>query len=86
MTFFENRNGCKYLVSDVYETLRDYRAVLLLENYGKKTEEEIKAGASPVQYIVAVFYNDWKKENSWDYGYYFQNSEDALDCFRDKIC
>lgn len=65
----ENANGNVYDVLSRMEAGSDN--VYLLSDYGRKTVEEIQAGATPVQYIVA---RGWSEKNKcWDNGKYFSN-------------
>ena len=69
MFTIENANGSTYFVMREYHNHDNGGNVLLLASYGNKTEDEIHAGASPTQYIVA---RDWSdKSQSWDSGKYF---------------
>lgn len=69
MFTIENANGSIYYVMREYHD-HDYGDnILLLASYGNKTEDEIQAGASPTQYIVARGWND--KTKCWDSGKYY---------------
>lgn len=81
MKTLKNRNGQTYYIAAMLETTSDN--VYLLNDYDNKTEEEIQAGASPVQYIVARGWNE--KYNCWDSGNYFFDEEAAINVFREKI-
>lgn len=74
MITIENANGSTYYVMREYRNHDSGGNVLLLASYGNKTEDEIYAGASPTQYIVARNWSD--KYKCWDSGKYFP-------CFRD---
>lgn len=69
MYTIENANGSTYYVMREYRNHNSGGNVLLLASYGNKTEDEIQAGASPTQYIVA---RDWSdKYHCWESGKYF---------------
>ena len=69
MYTIKNANGSTYYVMREYRNHDNGGNVLLLASYGNKTEDEIQAGASPTQYIVA---RDWSdKYHSWWSGKYF---------------
>lgn len=69
MFTIKNANGSTYHVMREYRNHDNDENVLLLASYGNKTEDEIQAGASPTQYIVA---RDWSdKYHCWDSGKYF---------------
>ena len=69
MFTIKNANGSTYYVMREYHNHDNGGNVLLLASYGNKTEDEIQAGASPTQYIVA---RDWSdKYHCWGSGNYF---------------
>lgn len=69
MTTIKNANGTTYYIMREYRNHDNGGNVLLLASYGDKTEDEIQAGASPIQYIVA---RNWSDEyHCWDSGKYF---------------
>lgn len=69
MFIIENANGSTYYVMREYRNHYSGGNVLLLASYGNKTENEIQAGASPMQYIVA---RDWSdKYKCQESGKYF---------------
>ena len=69
MFTIKNKNGSTYYVMREYRNHDSGGNVLLLASYGNKTEDEIQAGASPTQYIVAHNWSD--KYQCWDSGKYF---------------
>lgn len=80
MFTIKNANGFTYYVMREYRNHDNDENVLLLASYGNKTEDEIQAGASPTQYIVA---RDWSdKYKWWGSGKYFpcfpDDREEAL--------
>ena len=90
MNTIKNANGNTYYIKAHFEA--NGENVLLLVDYGRKSEESIQAGASPVQYIVA---RNWSKVyRCWDSGKYFTTAytidsdtsfEDAKDYYIDTI-
>lgn len=80
MYTIENANGSTYYVMREYRNHDSGENVLLLASYGKKTEDEVQAGASPTQYIVARNWSD--KYQCWGSGKYFMcfpgEQEEAL--------
>lgn len=69
MFTIKNANGSTYYVVREYHNHDNSGNVLLLASYGNKTVDEIQAGASPTQYIVARNWSD--KYKRWDSGKYF---------------
>lgn len=79
---FENTNGNTYYIDVYYQDVENGLVVAILKNYGRKTETEIQAGAAPVQYILATFYDmrDWEKRaGSWSYGNYYPGTFEGLE-------
>ena len=91
MFTIENTNGSTYYVMCECHDRWGGDNVLLLASYGNKTEDEIQAGASPTQYIVARGWSN--KYKCWDSGNYFMvynyDHKTALDaakeCFADHV-
>lgn len=69
MITIKNANGSTYYVMREYRNHDKGGNVLLLASFGNKTEDEIYAGASPIEYIVACNWSD--KYHCWDSGKYF---------------
>lgn len=91
MYTIKNANGSTYYVMCEYRNHDSGENVLLLASYGNKTEDDIQAGASPTQYIVARNWSD--KYQCWDSGnYYMVWDHDyktainaAKECFADHV-
>lgn len=87
MTTITNSNGCIYYVEAIMKA--GYDNVLLLSYYGKKSIDEIQAGAEPIQYVVARGWSE--KYKCWDHGSYFnvwygnytEALEAAKECFKE---
>lgn len=91
MFTIENANGSTYYVMCEMHNRFGNDNVLLLANYGNKAEDEIQAGASPIQYIVARGWSE--KYKCWVSGNYFMiwNHDHkaalnaAKECFEDNV-
>lgn len=67
MNTIQNANGKRYYMEASYWQGLDN--VLLLADYGSKSDDAIAAGATPVKYIVA---RDWsERTKSWDCATYY---------------
>lgn len=81
MTMFHNNNGKTYHILDAWESYVDGKAAVILADYGNKDKSAIQAGAEPIQYIVATFYNIkdlHDRKGSWSYGKYYPGNYDGL--------
>ena len=89
MNTIKNANGNTYYIEAKFEAGLDN--VYLLSYYGNKTEEEIQAGANPVQYVVARGWSE--KHQCWNAGSYFMvwdgnhvtALQEAEQCFEDHV-
>ena len=64
-----NSNGNTYYVMAYSVNMASGDNVYLLAYYGKKTEDDIRAGAEPVQYVVARWWSP--TYGSWGAGHYY---------------
>lgn len=80
--YIKNENGRTY---EVLASVNNYNSsdnLLLLASYEGKSAEEVQAGASATQYIVARCWSE--KTKNWDSGFYFWNYEEARENFIEK--
>ena len=80
-----NSNCNTYYVMAYSVNLANNDNAYLLAYYGNKTDDEVRAGAEPVQYVVA---RGWcPTYGSWAFGHYYmpENYSDAVEAYLDAV-